>query len=115
VLSRIASKKLAAFVVWVPQLAGRRSFVAAASRLIDDPRAHHYWDQSDVTGLEFGRVLQAPGPVWDVYLLYAPGIRWIAQVPPRPTFWMQQLGLPNAPWLDAPALAEHVRALLSQT
>jgi hypothetical protein len=112
VLSRISSKRLTAFVVWVPQLAGRRSFVAPASRLINDSRTHHYWDQLDVTGSEFGNVLQAPGPVWDVYLLYAPGVLWTGRLPPRPTFWMQQLGLPNAPPLDAAALADRVRALL---
>jgi hypothetical protein len=112
VLSRIASKKLAAFVVWVPQLAGTRAFATQASRLIDDPRTHHYWDQADVTGLEFARVLQTPGPVWDVYLAYAPGIRWTAQLPPHPTFWMQQLGIPNVPPLNTSILANRVRALL---
>jgi hypothetical protein len=114
VLSRIASKRLTAFVVWVPQLAGTRAFATTSSRLIDDARTHHYWDQTDVTGMEFGRVLGAAGPVWDVYLLYAPGILWTAALPPRPTFWMQQLGLPNAPWLDAPVLAQRVRALLEE-
>jgi len=113
VLSRIASKRLSAFIVWVPQLAGRRSFVDSAARLIDDPRARHYWDQADVTGIEFGQLLGAAGPVWDVYLLYAAGVRWTAQLPPRPAFWMQQLGLNKAPWLDAPVLAAHVRSLLA--
>ncbi len=28
---------------------------------------------------------------WDVYLLYAPGVKWIGDQPPMPTFWMHQL------------------------
>jgi hypothetical protein len=113
VLSRIASKKLTAFVVWVPQLFGTQPDAVRASRLIDDPRAVHYWDGSDVTGIEFGRVLPTPSAAWDVYLLYPPGIRWNAQQPPKPAFWMQQLGIDNAPYLDASTLADRVRKLLS--
>ena len=29
--------------------------------------------------------------VWDVYLLNAPGVKWIGDQPPMPTFWMHQL------------------------
>jgi hypothetical protein len=112
VLSRIASNNLTAFVVWVPQLAGTHDAAIQSSRLIDDRRAIHYWDQSDVSGSEFARVLQTPGSAWDVYLVYAPGIRWTSGLPPKPTYWMQQLGMPNVPHLDASALADHVRALL---
>ena len=49
---------------------------------------------------------------WDVYLAYARGVRWTGELPPKPNYWMQQLGLGNAPYLDAPVLADHVRALL---
>jgi hypothetical protein len=112
VLSRIASKNLTAFVVWVPQLFGTHDDAIRASRLIDDSRTIHYWDGSDVTGVDFERVLRTPGPAWDVYLLYAPGIRWTAALPPPPTFWMQQLGVQNAPYLDPSVLADRVRALL---
>lgn len=111
-LSRIASKKLTALVVWVPQLFGTQPDAVRASRLIDDPRALHYWDGSDVTGIEFGRVLLTPQAAWDVYLAYAPGIRWTENLPPRPTYWMQQLGLTNAPYLDASTLADRIRGLL---
>ena len=114
-LSRIASKNLTAFVVWVPQLNGTHARAIEASRLIDDPRTRQYWDQTDVTGIQFGRVLETPGPAWDVYLAYAPGIRWDNALPPQPTYWMQQLGMSNVPRLDASTLAEHVRALLQGT
>jgi hypothetical protein len=112
VLSRIPSKELTAFVVWVPQLAGTRDAATWSSRWIDDSRTHHYWDGADVTGLAFARVLQTPGPAWDVYLAYARGIRWNGALPPQPTFWMQQLGMHSVPALDASALAARVRKLL---
>jgi hypothetical protein len=112
VLSRIPSKKLTAFVVWVPQLLGTHDAAVASSRWIDDPRTHHYWDGADATGLLYSRVLQTPGPAWDVYLVYARGVRWSAALPPRPTFWMQQLGMSNVPALDATVLAERVKNLL---
>jgi hypothetical protein len=114
VLSRIASKKLTTFVVWVPQLFGTQPDAIRASRLIDDPRTVHYWDGSDVTGIAFGRTLAIPSAAWDVYLLYPPGIRWTAQQPPKPAFWMQQLGVTNAPTLDAEVLAARVRELLTK-
>jgi hypothetical protein len=115
VLSRIASKNLTGFVVWVPQLAGTDADAIQATNLINDPRMHHYWDPTDVTGLEFAKVLQTPGPAWDVYLVYAPWIRWTGELPPTPTYWMQQLGMANVPRLDGSVLAEHVRALLAGT
>jgi len=112
VLSRIASKNLTAFVVWVPQLFGTQPDAVRASRLIDDPRTIHYWDGADTTGIEFGRVLPTPQAAWDVYLVYPPGIRWSENLPPKPNYWMQQLGIDNAPYLNAPIFADHVRALL---
>jgi hypothetical protein len=114
VLSRIASKNLTAFVVWVPQLAGTYTAAIQSSRLIDDGRTIHYWDQADVTGQQFAGVLGTPGPAWDVYLVYSPGVRWGSKSPPAPTYWMQQMGMSNVPYLDAPVLAEHVRALLAE-
>ena len=113
-LSRIPSSRLSAFIVWVPQLFGTQPDAVRASRLIDDARTVHYWDGSDVTGIEFGRVLPTPSAAWDVYLLYPPGIRWTGQLPPRPAYWMQQLGLTNAPYLDTATLAGQIRRLLAQ-
>jgi hypothetical protein len=111
VLSRIHSKDLIAFVVWVPQLGGTNGAAIQASRILFDSRTEHYWDGSDVTGREFSEVLKTPGPAWDVYLLYAPGVRWASDLPPMPTYWMQQLGMPDAPSLNASVLAEHVQTL----
>jgi hypothetical protein len=111
VLSRIQSKNLIAFVVWVPQLGGTHAASLQASRIVYDSRTVHYWDGSDVTGREFAQTLQTPGPAWDVYLLYAPGVRWTADLPPKPAYWMQQLGMSNVPVLNGTALADRVRTL----
>jgi hypothetical protein len=104
-----------AFVIWVPQLGGTLADAIQSSRLIDDPRSVHYWDQSDVSGIAFAQVLHIGEPAWDVYLAYAPGIRWEGTLPPRPSYWMQQLGLQSAPRLDGSLLADHVRALLHES
>lgn len=53
--------------------------------------------------------------VWDVYLLYPPGVRWEGSTPPRPAFWMHQLeALWNRPIpaLDGAVFAARARALL---
>ncbi len=113
-LSRITSTNLAAFIVWVPQLHGTRRDAMQASRIIDDRRTRHYWDGSYASGPAFERTLAIGEPAWDVYLAYAPGIRWTTDFPPRPTYWMHQLGVSNAPRLDATVFAEHVRDLTPQ-
>ncbi|MBV8149102.1 MAG: hypothetical protein JO092_08430 [Candidatus Eremiobacteraeota bacterium] len=113
-LSRIPSKHLTAFVVWVPQRYGTHNAAIGSSRWIDDPRTHHYWDAADASGVAFSHVLRTPGPAWDVYLAYARGVRWNAALPPQPTFWMQQIGMSNVPALNASVLATRVRALLNQ-
>jgi hypothetical protein len=114
VLSRNESTNLAAFIVWVPQLHGTRPDAVQSSRTIDDRRTRHYWDGSYVSGPAFERTLHIDEPAWDVYLAYAPGIRWTAELPPQPTYWMHQLGVTNAPRLDGKVFAEHVRALTTQ-
>ena len=65
----------------------------------------NYWDgdrllvaaYSDV--LEFGRV-----PAWDLYMIYGPSVRWDSERPPRPDFWMHQLGTPSKPKVRGPYL-----------
>lgn len=66
-------------------------------------------------------MFQAPinlttGPAWDVYLLYQAGIEWGDSAPPRPTFFMHQLGgrLPDASRLDGPKLRQAVRDMVEQ-
>jgi hypothetical protein len=100
-------------VVWVPQLGARRQNVPFGASLITDRRARQYWDGDGWLGDAYQRVLQTPGSAWDVYLLYARGTRWAGSLPPKPAFWMHQLGgVTNAPSLDPDVLRQHVVELL---
>jgi hypothetical protein len=53
--------------------------------------------------------------VWDVCLIYPPGVRWEGSTPPAPAFWMHQLGVlesSSIPRLDGSLFERHVHALL---
>lgn len=103
---------LAGLVVWVPMLGGRIANVPAAAALAPDVRILQYWDGSNDLGKAYEEVLPTPGSTaWDVYLLYKPGVLWTARRPPKPTFWMHQLSITNAPRLDPAAFAERARQL----
>lgn len=105
--------RLAAFVVWVPQLGATSGDVGYATKLVPDPRAQHFWDPSNRVGEELAFVLQTPGAAWDVYLLYGPDAVWPPGGVPKPIYWMQQLGgVTNAPRLDGRVFAAHAAALL---
>jgi hypothetical protein len=107
------SRRLAAFVVWVPQLGATRDDVGYATKLVPDPRAQHFWDPTNRVGDDLAFVVQTPGAAWDVYLLYGPDAVWPASGGPKPVYWMQQLaGVTNAPRLDGGTFAEHAAALL---
>jgi hypothetical protein len=58
---------------------------------IRDARITQGWNENRSVGKLFGKTLALHDTAWDVYLLYKPGIKWEAQQPPRPTFWMHQL------------------------
>ncbi len=47
------------------------------------------------------------GDAWDIYFLYGPHALWENTAPPKPDFWMHQLGfgLP-APFLDGEEFAK---------
>ncbi|HLI94900.1 MAG TPA: hypothetical protein VKT72_02310 [Candidatus Baltobacteraceae bacterium] len=81
--------------------------------LVTDARVRQYWDQGEVLGRAYEQLLPTPGPAWDVYLLFARGVRWVGQSPPKPNFWMHQLGgVTNAPRLDPVVLRSRVDRLL---
>ncbi len=110
-----ASENLVGFAIWVPMLGGEASNVPDAATLAPDPRVTHYWDGSNDLGMTFARILPvAGGPAWDVYMLYEPGVVWNGVDPPKPSFWMHQLAITNAPHLDATVFAERARRLLAQ-
>lgn len=107
------SAKLAGLVVWVPMLGGTARNVPEAATLAADARVSHYWDGDNDLGVAYERLLPTRGTIaWDVYMLYEPGITWSGTSPPRPTFWMHQLAITNAPRLDAALFAARARRLI---
>jgi hypothetical protein len=112
-----ANKNLTGFAIWVPQLGGKAQDVPNAASIAADPRIQHFWDGANDLGESYEIVLPTPGPAWDVYMLYGPGATWSGQKPPKPDFWMHQLGknCTAAPTLDPDQFASHARELLKKT
>jgi len=95
VLKRIESDDLSVIAVWMPVLASDNAEEGKkAERLLADPRVTHYWDGDNALGKLYGRALELPRGrqlAWDIYFVYAPGVRWEEDLP-EPTAWMHQLG-----------------------
>jgi hypothetical protein len=115
VLEVIEGNDLAVYAVWEPILKtdDERSS-RKATILFPDARVSNYWVDSPAVG----RLFQAPlnittEPAWDVYLVYASGIAWGDDGPPRPSYFMHQLGgrLPDGQRLDGPKLAAAIEDL----
>ncbi len=95
VLDKVKSDDLAVLSVWMPVLKSDNAEAAKnAEPLLPDPRVIHYWDADNSLGKLYGRQLTLPRGrqlAWDIYFVYAPGVRWEDE-PPAPTAWMHQLG-----------------------
>jgi hypothetical protein len=87
--------------------------VQDATKLFPDERVIHYWDGEKRLGGAYKPVLELDQTVWDVYLLYPPDAEWKEQ-PPKPIFWMHQLGVEQGQDLNGETLAGEVRKLLEQ-
>jgi len=112
VFSDTAESDIRAYVVWVPKRMGWETDVPYATRTSSDPRSRHFWDGRKKLMAGYERVLRVQrGNAWDIYLLYGPDARWGQGDPPAPDFWMQQIGEPGAPVLDAAIFGAHARAL----
>jgi len=119
VLKRFSSSRLQAILVWEPMLDGDSPKTATQQAdTIYDARITQGWNDDKEVGKLFGATLGLHDIAWDVYLLYKPGIKWEAQQPPRPTFWMHQLegADPNLLLCEDPArLSAEVGKLLDQS
>jgi copper chaperone CopZ len=84
--------RLRGFVVWLPMLPSdsKESAGAQAASFVDG-RLMQQWDGDRASGNLLAKTLALKGSAWDVYLLYAPGVKWTGDQPPAPTFWMHQL------------------------
>jgi hypothetical protein len=89
-------ERLRGFVVWLPMLSSDSERAAAnQAAAFTDRRLRQEWDAKRSSGALLARTLKLQGPAWDVYLLYAPGVKWTGENPPPPTFWMHQLRVEN--------------------
>lgn len=111
--------RLRGFVVWLPMLPNDSEKTAGlqAGSFVDS-RVVQQWDGDRAAGNLLAKTLALKGNAWDVYLLYAPGVKWVGEAPPAPTFWMHQLradtGADQRICLNPTVFVEHVTDLLRQ-
>lgn len=92
VFGKTDSKDLLGFIVWLPMKAADDPVSAAVQAAsFKDARIGEAWDAQRAGGALFARTLKLKGTAWDVYLLYARGVKWEGEDPPAPSFWMHQL------------------------
>lgn len=107
------------YVVWEPILGATSADVPAATRVVPDERAKHFWTGDDTLASQFAGTLGLKGPAWDVYLVFDSHVRWKGgEPPPKPVWWMHQLSpnqKPTAPRLDAAVFREHVDTELARS
>ena len=63
---------------------------------MEDSRVTHYWDEHAFVGSAFAQHIEnLQSPVWDIWMLFAPGVEWGSEAPPKPTWWEHQLNVLN--------------------
>ena len=111
-LAKDATKDVAVYVVWSPQLGAQEKHVPSATALVADPRARHYWDGGMLVGSAYQPLLGTPAPAWDTWMLFDRNAVWRGDFPPRPTWWEHQMGAgPPELRLDSKRFAAHAAAL----
>ena len=117
-LAKTEDQSLKTYVVWVPLSRGMERDVPKATSEISDARASHYWDGDGQLVKGYRELLDFSEPAWDIYLLYGPEARWDGDQPPRPRYWMHQLGSKrrprqNGPFWDPAAFLTQVRQAIN--
>jgi hypothetical protein len=134
-MARYSPEKIHASVVWIPMLAGDDEVVARRSTaILARENASHFYDSVQAVGWAYDRgpfaemdqraeaalpashrlreVWEKRGgdrPQWDLYMMYAPGVRWDERqsAPPAPMAWIRHLGrrggvgAPSSYWRDS--------------
>lgn len=97
-LAKTDSSNLKVYVVWINRFPGDSLKAAeAATQLVSDKRARHFWDGTGALGKLYGNAVKLPQGkkfAWDIYFVFGPQAEWKAD-PPLPAFWMHQLGGPE--------------------
>ncbi len=116
-LDEFGTKNLKGFAVWLPMMPkDDLDFARGEADDIGDRAVAHAWDPESELGGLYSKTLNLRGTAWDIYLLYAPGIRWEEDEPPQPSFWMHQLpadqGAPQELLLNASRIQVELKALM---
>ncbi|MEM9492571.1 MAG: hypothetical protein AAGC55_25710 [Myxococcota bacterium] len=108
VFAAVADPQLRGYAVWVPKSGGQGSDVPTAAQRIPDVRNAHYWDDRAALMAAYTKVLKLPEDAWDIYMIYGRNARWDGALPPKPKFWMHQLGSRDKPRVPGPFLQSSV-------
>jgi mercuric ion transport protein len=111
------SEKLAGFVVWLPMKPKDSANTAwlESEKLKDERINVRGWDGDRKIGHLFAKPLKLSTTAWDVYLVYAAGVKWEGNQPPQPSYWMHQLqgqGADRMLCLNPAALSSQVQKYL---
>jgi copper chaperone CopZ len=114
-----ASENLAGLVVWLPMKPkdSRQAAYLESENLTDERISVRGWDIERQIGDLFAKSLRLSSTAWDVYLVYASGIKWEGNQPPKPSYWMHQLQGQRADrmlCLNPAALSAQVERFLAQ-
>lgn len=92
IFEEFGASNLKGFAIWLPMMPGDNAqFARVKAETFKEHPVFHAWDPERRLGELYARALNLRALAWDVYLLYAPGVRWDGNEPPQPTFWMHQL------------------------
>ena len=116
-LKNIPDERLRMYVVWLPMMVkDDRAAAVEFSAECKDSRVVNYWDGPRRTGKAWQQLLDLSVSAWDVYFVYGADVRWTDAAPPKPAFWMHQLGKKGtdkgAPLLNEAELEAKVREQL---
>lgn len=124
-LKKAIGPRLQTYVVHVPVLGAKAKDVPPATKLIDNPHVHHYWNESGAFGGLVSNAVDLRSKdgkwvyAWDVWLIYGPEATWDGPTPPKPRLLMQQLwalqGNPRFPNFDSEVFAQEVQKVLADT
>ena len=95
VMKEIPDGRLRLFVIWEPILPkdGVDALEDSSEMVKDEWRALQFWDPNAESGKRIKKLLDLKivNPAWDIYMLYAPGVKWENNTAPTPSYWMHQI------------------------
>lgn len=132
ITDRYSADRVGAISIWIPMVPTDSEQAARASATIfPEKRAVQFYDARQAVGSAYARETfagfvgrarkslpqghylaehfanprEVERPAWDLYMLYAPGVRW-EQSPPLPTHWIRHCGRTDGQkstyWIDSP-------------